>query len=324
MTQRGSFIITRRHFVHATAAASASGLLIGRAHAADAVKQAAGNYALELDGKPGAWLSSVTLPEHVLGEGPKGDTFSVGPFQATHAIAEPGPLFDWIMSLPRKQVVTVDGAVVMTDHNFAPKRRCDWTVGHITSVKFPKLSASEGKKAFLVDWTWQPETVAHREGKGKKAPALPAAGKGTKALSAAHFRVVGLPGESEWITDIELPTITAAKTGKAGVRGPAQYDYANIDIGELKLTISGRSRASLYKYVQGVIEDGKLTDKEKFDLSIELLDVALTKTLATVQLYGCGLRSYKEPKLEANKEETSKFTLTFSVERFDLNFAKAE
>lgn len=68
------------------------------------------------------------------------------------------------------------------------------------------------------------------------------------------------------------------------------------------------------------VRDGKLTADEYLDCELHMLDNSAAKELGSIQFYGCGLKEFSMPKLEANKEAMAKFTLTFSVERFDLKF----
>lgn len=311
MTHHGVSFPTRRHFLQAAAAVSATGLWVGRAHAGPAAGVAASAYAIELQGKMAGFLSAVGIAEHLIVPGGKGANFGLGPFSASYSVSEASAVLDWIMSLPRKQEQRTSGAIVFADHNFDAKRRVEWTEGLLTSVQFPKLSASEAKKPFAVDFKWQPSTVSHTGGGGGKLDGS-GAKKGAKLLSTSNFRLSGLPAESEFVTAIGLPLVSVAEAGRKG------DTKGGIKFGDVTLEFSGRSREAVYKYVKGVIDDGRLSENEYLDFGIDLLDPSLTKTVGTVSLLGCGLRSYKEAPIEANKEGQAKFTLTFSVERFDL------
>jgi hypothetical protein len=309
MTTDKFFTTTRRHFIQTTAAVSAAGLWVGRANAGPAAAGfSVSNFALELDGSAAGLLSAVTIPEHVI---TKGDTFGLGPAAASYAISEANAIFDWIMSLPRKQAQSKSGAIILADHNFNEKRRFEFTDGLITDVQFPKLSASDGKKPFTVDVKWQPSAGSHSNGSGKLTVPAP---KKSKTISTSAFRLKGLPAESDYVTSITLPSVSVPT--EAARKGAVKA--ANIKFGDITIEFSGRSRDSVYQYVKGVIADGKLTDNEYLDLTIELLDPAQVKALASVQLIGCGLKSYKEGRIEANNESVAKFTLGFGVERLDL------
>jgi hypothetical protein len=288
---------------------------------------AAGNYCIEIDGFMAGWVNSVEVPSYEIDKvetktgafvetRKAGGNVKIGTFGSTYSISETNKILDWCLSLPRKQVVTTAGAVIMSNHNFDAMRRIDWTEGYITELKFPALAANEAKKPFTVDFKWQPSTVEYTKASGKISATQ---GAKHKTWLTSNFRFQGLPGDVDYITKIDLPAITAKLAAESyGTKRLPEQHYANIDIGEVKLEFSARSRDSVLGYVQKVIRDGKLTDNEYLDFGIELLDPSLAKTMGTIQLYGCGLLKYTEPKYESNKEETSKFTLDFTVERFDL------
>lgn len=280
-----------------------------------------GNYAIELNTSMAGWVHSVEVPTIKLEQNKSktrtpaniaksGGNYTHTAFKASYSISEANSIVDWIMALPRKKVVDSAGAIIMADQNHQALRRCDWTVGHVTSVKFPKFSTSEGKKPLMVDFEWEAKTTEFSKTSGKiSAPTGP---KGKRVFNTAFFRFEGLPGESAWITDVEIPAITA--------KNEKGRSYANCDIGDLKITFSSRSFDSHLAYVQKVIRDGKLTADEYLDCELQMLDSTGKEVLGSLQLYGCGLKEFGIPKLEANKEQMAKFTLTFSVERFDLIF----
>lgn len=290
---------------------------------------AAGNYALELGGKSAGWVNNVSLPKIELEKveskvgafvetAKAGGNYKHGNFEASYSISETSSICDWILSLPRKQVITTDGAVIQANHNFDAQRRVDFTVGHVTEFKPDKLTASEGKKPFMVTFKWDSEKVEWAKASGKIA-----ATQGTKhkEWNAANFRFEGLVGETEWITEVDLPATTAklAKESYGTSRFQALH-YAAVDIGDLKITMSARSRDSHLAYVQKVIRDGKLTSGEYLDLRVAFLDPSLANELGEIQLLGCGLISYEESKITANEEKVATFSLGFSVERFNFAF----
>lgn len=275
---------------------------------------AMGNYAIELNGSIAGWANSIEFPTIKVNQGNLKPGVS-GPvshtaFKASYSISETNNVVDWFMAVPRGVVIASTGAIIMADQNFEAKRRCDWTVGHVTSVKFPKFSASQAKKALLVDVEWEAETIEFSQASGKiAAPQV----KKQKAFNPALFRFEGLPGESAWITDVEVPAITA--------RNAQARSGANYDIGDLKITFSSRALDSHLEYVQKVIRDGKLTADEYLDCELHMLDNSASKAIGSIQFYGCGLKEFSIPRLEANQEQLLKFTLSFSVERFDLKLA---
>jgi hypothetical protein len=290
---------------------------------------AAGNYALELGGKSAGWVNNVSLPKIELEKveskvgafvetAKAGGNYKHGNFEAQYSMSETNAVSEWILSLPRKQVITTDGAVIQANQNFDAQRRVDFMVGHVTEFKPDKLTASEGKKPFMCSFKWEAEKVDWSKASGKIA-----ATQGTKhkEWNAANFRLEGLVGETEWITEVELPAATAkiAKESYGTSRFQALH-YASIDIGDLKITMSARSRDSHLAYVQKVIRDGKLTSGEYLDLRVAFLDPSLANELGEIQLLGAGLLSYEESKITANEEKVATFSLAFSIERFLYQF----
>jgi len=82
---------------------------------------ALGNYAIELNGFTGGWVNSVEFPTVKLDQvdsktsaavdtAKSGGNYSHTAYKASYSISESNNIVAWIMSLPRKQVITYDGA----------------------------------------------------------------------------------------------------------------------------------------------------------------------------------------------------------------------
>jgi hypothetical protein len=194
------------------------------------------------------------------------------------------------------------------------KRRIDWAGGAITEIKFSDLEASS-KLPFDVDLSWQPSSIKFAAGTGK-ASLLPAT-KLPKSIIVANFRVVGLPfGNS--VAKVQLPVVTTQMKG-----GKSKLPYASITPGELRIEVVPGNKSELLDFIDRVIADEQLTSDEFQDISVELLDAALKNVLATISLGGCGLLRVDLPK-SAMTDTLERYALTFSVERFDLNFTNVK
>ena len=275
------------------------------------------NAALEIDGANVGWLSSVEPAplEMIPDAATRGQRrLKLGEFKASQSVSGAGGLLDWALSVLRPAPVAANGAVVLADANFQARRRIDFTGSHITEVRFPALDASL-KQAFSVDVKWQPTTMAFSKATG--AVLLPKAGK-RKAWMCANFRVGGLPFDARFVTKVQLPTIT---TQLSAASGRKKAGVASVSLGEVVIEVAASGIDGALDYVNKVADDGLLTDAEFFDFSIELLDPSLSKTLATLVFGGCGLLRALSPKEGSASEAIKKFTLGFSVERFDLKVA---
>lgn len=304
MPTRSPLQPNRRHFLQGAAALSATGAWVGRANAGPAGgAYGSPHYAIDLGGESLQWLRSLTLPSYSLED----DRYERGLFKASYLVSQGSAVLDWILSLARRESEVRAGAVVVTDFDYDVTRRVEWSGGRVVQVALPVLSSKDAKRSFAIDFAWDAASMSRGPGGGAKA----AAGQGKTPWTTSNYRVSGLPSENEYVTSIALPTITA-KTG-----GGEKKKAAPI-LGELTLEFAARSRDGVLGYVEQVVADGKLADGELLDLSIEMLDPGLTKTLGTVRLYGCGLKRYEEAPYAPGTDAGETIALKFSVTRVDL------
>jgi len=71
-------------------------------------------------------------------------------------------------------------------------------------------------------------------------------------------------------------------------------------------------------WVAKVIDDGTVTDADRIDFGIELLDSSLKSVLATITLRGCALTGYAEFELGVAVERPANVALRFSVGDLDI------
>ncbi len=303
MSTRSALHPNRRHFLQGAVALSAAGAWIGRASAGPAAGgYGTPHYAIDLGGDSLQWLRSLTLPSYSLED----DRYERGLFKASYLVSQGSAVLDWILSLARRESDVRPGAVVVTDFDYDVKRRVEWSGGRVVQVALPVLSAKDAKRSFAIEFAWDTASFSRGPASGAKA----AAGQSKTPWTTSNYRVSGLPGENEYVTSIALPTITA-KTGGG------EKKKATPILGELTLEFAGRSRDVILGYVEQVVADGKLADGELLDLSIEMLDPGLSKTLGTVRLYGCGLKRYEEAPYGPGTDSES-IALKFAVTRVDL------
>lgn len=273
------------------------------------------NFALELGGQSAGWLRSVEpSPLNLVpGSRPRQPRrLQIGEFWASYALSEADAVLDWMQSvLDRREAQPQSGAVVYANTAFKPVRRVDFSGALITEIRFPTLDGAS-KLPFEVQFKWLPGTVSFS--KPVHAAALPAAGK-RKAWILSNFRFLGLPFDGSSVTRVQLPALAATVLPGAG-RKPPRHD--SIQWGELVVEVSTRGEDALLEWVNKIIDDGKLVDAEFLDLSVEMLDPSLKKTLATLALGRCGLLRVAHARNTAGDTQLRTITLTFSVERLGL------
>lgn len=273
------------------------------------------NFALELGGQMATWLRSVQVPtlELLPADKPlKSRRWRLGDCSATFNPSEADALFDWMQGVwRRKEVQAQDGAVVFTDASFKPKRRIDFTGALLTGISISALEAAS-RDAVEVQLSWKPTTVAFK--KVTDSANLPSGGR-RKLWVRSNFRVIGLPFAAANVARVELPSLKAEVLPGVGRKPPT---YGKVELGELAVTVSARGEDELRDWVNLVVADGKLGASELLDLSVELLDASLKKTLATVKLSACGLLRVSEPPRHAGDTALRSFTLAFAVEAMDI------
>ena len=279
--------------------------------------------AIELAGKLAATVSSLQLPGYrveqvVVPTGPNASArlevnVDITPLDAAFTLTQSDALTDWALALPRgKGAQPLNGAALVLDINSKLTRRVEWTEALVTELRLPELDAAS-KTAFSLGLTWLPNTVTYAKVSGEII-ALPPASKTKKTPMLANFRVLGLPFDGKFVSRVTLPTVT-------GTLAAQKPGYAQVDSGDVTLVLSARSRDEALVWVQHVVADGQIADKEYLSLDIELLDAALKNVLLTVQLTGCALLGYEESRLDPAQEALGTVTLRFAVGKLDVVFA---
>ena len=141
-----------------------------------------------------------------------------------------------------------------------------------------------------------------------------------KAMLASNFRVTGLPFDGAGISRVGLPLLRRSDSAADPRRPPLRA--GTLDIGEMTLSVGGRSRDKALAWVQQVVADGRFDEAERLDVGVELLDASLKTALATVQLKACSLLACEEPLIEPAVDTVPSLALRFAVGSVALSFSK--
>lgn len=301
--------LTRRHLLYGAAAASAGGLLLPRPARAlgPAMDPATAQtvLALELGGSIAGVLKTARAPNQSF----EGGDLRLGEFEASFMVGGSSALVEWALSIARGEGAVKSGAVIVAEYDLDVRRRIEFDGGVVTGMALPRLVASEAKKQFAIGLKWQPQQVDHLAGSGKLGGGAGLAKQ--KSLMTNNYRLLGFPGESDFVVAIDLPTVTRKGGGKG---------KPIAEISPLSIEFAGRSQDSVYKFVRKVMDDGKLSGGERLDLQVQILDANGNEVMATVSLGGCGLRSYGEGEITANADAAPTLKLAFDVDSVDLRF----
>lgn len=283
------------------------------------VTRTAGNLFLELDGKPAGMLRSAQPPSlrvelasvqqgRATGA-PRGGRVTLGELAASVDLAEPGPLVDWLQAAVAGNLPPRDGAVLVTDANYKLQRRIDFRGARLTRLAWPALDAADGKLPVTLDLRWLADSADDTAGVGK---AVPASAR-RKLLLRSNFRVGGLPFDGGGVSRVLLPELTVAwVSDRIGGQRPG-LQLASRRLGPLSLTVGARQAETARAWARKLAADGTVAESEGLVLQVDLLDAALKKVLATVQLQGCLLLGLDEDALDSNADRLPGITLHFDV-----------
>lgn len=282
---------------------------------------------LELGGQPAGLLRSLQPPAYRLdrvGSQQPGATVlragsvaTLGELAAEFGPEQPGPLRDWAQRFASGDLAPQSGEAQVLDFNNMLRRSLAFEVGEITQLRLPTLSAADGRTPVLLGLSWRVQSLRDSVGDGRRI--TPVKGR-TKAMLASNFRVSGLPFDGVGVTRVGLPLLRRADAAVGPQRQPQRAGA--LDLGELTLTVGGRSRDKALAWVHQLVADGRLADAERLDIGVELLDATLKNVLATVQLQACCLLACDEPLIEPMADALPGLVLRFAVGAVALGFSK--
>jgi hypothetical protein len=259
---------------------------------------AASTIALQIDGALPTLVTSVALPALTF---PASGVPGLSTFEGRFDITGTSTLLDWVMSIARQKNITADGSVLVANQNFDIQRRVDWRTGQVGAFTLDALDATAGKKRWGVTFSWHTADVKFSKSTGKITP-LP--GGKTKLWSVANFRLNGLPLASAHIRRVELPTVSLTANG--------------LELGPLRVTVVASAVATALEWALKLRDNGGVTAADHVDITVDMLDATLSKSLGTIALNGCALASFEETKLENAGSAVHKAMLTFAVVGMDL------
>ena len=282
---------------------------------------------LELDGKTAGPLrtaqpASVRVDEALQSTGRetvvrRSARVTLGEMAAEFDLVEPGPLVDWLQAALAGDLTQRDGALVVADANFNARRRIGFRGARLSSLTWPLLDAAGGRRQVSLALRWLVDGVDDAPSSGKV--------KGStgrrKAIVASNFRVAGLPFGGDAVSAVQLPDLQVDWAQDRLSNGRQGRQMVQRQLGELAVTITSRSAEAARAWVHKLVADGSIDESDGLALQVDLLDAALKKTLASVQLTGCLLCGMDEEPLGGAADRIATLTLRFDVGGFKLSLA---
>lgn len=259
------------------------------------------NFALDINGKYGGYLSSFTAPTYEVEEikqalGPGGETkvmlgnAKVGEPKWSVNMSQAGKMWDVMESVLKKNCTEFNMGIILADQNYKGKRRIDMTGCLVKELSFPKLDAKDGKKHMEMTFTAKCEKVDFKPDSNVIQGTI---GKKAKNWLVSNFEPSGMPGgiPSSSVINLELPKFQA-KIGEehTGMMRLPTLHYAAWEVSGLKTEHSSTGFDAVKDLAVKVIQDGAITDDEYAAWGVMIKDQTMKTDLCEFTF------SYTAPK----------------------------
>jgi len=290
----------------------------------------AGKYGIELDGQFAGWIESA--------EG--GDATSdvvlekVGPDNIQHkhlagakyeeitlncGIGMSRGFYDWIKASFDKKFMRKNGAIIVSDYNFKPISRLQWTNGLITEVGFPACDAG-GKDAPKMTIKIAPEFT--RMGAAAQGALHTPSQMVQKRWLPANFRldIAGCKTACSHVNKIEAIALKIVTTAnQVGVTRDYEVVRAHFDVPNLAITTAEAQAAEFYQWHQDFVIQGHNTRDKERGGTLEFLAPDLRELLFTLTFRGLGIFKLAPEKVEVGREAIGRVKAEMYCE--DIGFA---
>lgn len=269
-------------------------------------------YFLELDGTP---IGQIQKFE---GGGPVGNVvarsngtlqdkqlkgFQYEPIAFDFSAAQAPALFQWLASTLKGDKLRRSGAIIIADFNYNVVRRLEFKGAILTELTLPALDATS-KEATRFHAVLTPERTQLVPVKGT----APKEAISKTRLMPSNFRIT-LPGlDTKRVIQVSALTIRQSS---------ANGERPSYEISDVEFLLPSADTESYEKWLQTNVVEGK---GQEIDGKIELLDPALTTTLATITLSRLGLYQLSTLPTDSGADTISRTTAKFYVEGFDIQF----
>jgi len=208
-----------------------------------------------------------------------------------------------------------DGGFVVADHNYKARRRVDFTEALITEIKFPALDAANGKEIGYLDVTVSPGTVKLGGGNGSTVSTP----RKSKNWLTSNFKVT--LGKLPCDRILKVDPIVVTQNLVEEEHGHGRYDVVpqRIEYSNIVLTISEADREKWEQWYKEFLIDGKNSNSDELQGTIEGLDATMKTVLLTIDLEHVGLKRFNPYPARVNTSEAaSYFTVELYVEQMKL------
>jgi len=222
--------------------------------------------------------------------------------------------FTWLAASMNGARPTKSGALLESDNDGNLRNKLAFSNAVISDITFPALDATSGKNSVSLTVTLSPEKTTRSAPSGKADSKM---GAKNKAWIQSNFRVSipGLEDATRSVSKVDALSVRFKTVSNAvGATREYQRTPAGADISNLVITVPESRAASLYKWQEEFLVQGKNGDANEKTATIELLDASMKGVLFTLSLKGVGLVSVASAPVEAGQESVRNVQAEMYVE----------
>jgi phage tail-like protein len=292
---------------------------------ADRRGNAAGKYALELDGVMAGWLHSAEgghatsevvtekigpdqlQKKHIAGVKYEDITLSVG-------LGMSQPFYEWIKATLSHQYSRKSGAIITCDFNDREVSRLEWSNALITEVGFPALDAAS-KDTAKITIKISPESSRLTTNRGGASPARGASSKAQKTWLPSNFRLQIPNVDCTHVNTIEAITVKQRVTGNAaGEMRNYQKEPASVEVPNLVITLPESQAQGFMTWHHDFAIRGQ--QQEERQGTLEYLTPDLREALFTLRFQRLGIFKIGPAKPASDGTRRVKAEMYFDGLRF--------
>ena len=267
-------------------------------------------YGLELDGALAGWVREVSggdATADVIAEkiGPDGVVRKhIGSARYEDITINCGAgmsevFYEWIGQMLTNRSPRKNGAIVMTDYNYSPMSRLEFSNALISEVTFPTLDAA-AKDPARMTIKIAPEYTRLKKDGGSSAPLKPdGAPRAQKQWMSANFRLTIDAVDCSRVSKIDALTIRqgVAENPAGELRGLEKLP-THLDIANLAVTVAEFGTQDFYNWHEDFVIKGNAGQDREKNATIEMLANDLKTVLFTLTLKQLGIYRLAQERSE--------------------------
>jgi phage tail-like protein len=232
--------------------------------------------------------------------------------------------YEWIGKMLTNQSSRKNGAIVMTDYNYAPVSRLEFSNALLSDVAFPALDAA-AKDPARMTIKIAPEYTRLKKGGSSSAPLKSdAAPRAQKQWVSSNFRLTIDAVDCSRVSKIDAITIrqVVAENSVGQLRDPENFP-THLDIANLAVTVAESGAQDFYNWHEDFVVKGNAGQDGEKNATIEMLSTDLKTVLFTLTLKHLGIYRLAQERSEPSGDAVRRLRAEMYCEETQFDYSGA-